>query len=107
MDEARAKLTKTAGKAAGDAAYAALFWQTYRFEKEAVFKTTGTKYEDIKEFFESRAGNVESANYYCLYACIAGDRATAKRLFQKIGTQWDSECWGSNENFEKRKKKYG
>jgi hypothetical protein len=28
-------------------------------------------------------------NYYCYYACLAGDRSTAASLFQKIDERWE------------------
>ena len=87
-----------------------MVWSLYSWEKEAVFDGHGIDYPVVKEVYEqwtSEWEDVETANYYCLYACIAGDREAAKRMFDRIGEKFDEHCWGSEENFRKWKKRYG
>jgi len=40
-------------------------------------------------------------NSFCLFACIAGDKETAKSLFKKIGKIPYTEAWYGRSNFEK------
>ena len=84
-------------------------WALYHWEKEEVFKSHGLDYAPVKEIYEkwtTQSPDVETANYYCLYACMAEDAEAAKRMFDRIGEKFDAQCWGSEENFRKWKNKY-
>ena len=106
-------ILETAEKMGKDRAFALtrMVWALYAWEKEDVFNGHGIDYPVVKEVYENWTSNeytdVTTANYYCLYACIAGDGEAAKRMFERIGEQFDSHCWGSEENFRKWKKRYG
>jgi hypothetical protein len=39
-------------------------------------------------------------NSYCYFACIAGDKATAKILFEKIGDDWARNVWREQSYFQ-------
>ncbi len=56
-------------------------------------------FEKILQDFPNSNWNL---NNYCRYACLAGDRATAKQLFDRIGSNRHAQCWQQNE-FNQRK----
>jgi len=42
-------------------------------------------------------------NSYCLFACIYEDKETARKLFEKIGDNWEWRIWSTIDNFKNYK----
>jgi hypothetical protein len=67
------------------------------------FRDTRISYARMKRGFEAslrRYPNyVWEMNSFCYFACIAGDRETAKGLFNRIGGLWEKDVWGQNDKF--------
>lgn len=38
-------------------------------------------------------------NRFCWFACMAGDKETARELFERIGDRWLPECWKSEQRW--------
>ena len=72
-------------------------------EGDEFFRHTRISYERMKRGFEAslrRYPNfVSEMNSFCYFACIAGDRATAKVLFSKIAGRWEKDVWEQKGNF--------
>jgi hypothetical protein len=78
-------------------AYRDDFFEMYRFSwpriKQGFF--------DIEKQFPNSLWNL---NHFCYFACLAGDRETARQLFERIGDKWDSETWKNEGRFLQWKK---
>jgi hypothetical protein len=49
---------------------------------------------------QSYSANAERLNEACLLAALAGDRETARALFDKIGENGDLSVWRTKANFD-------
>jgi hypothetical protein len=58
-------------------------------------------YMDVEKNFPGSRWNL---NTFCKYACKAGDRETARELFNRIGEKPYLEAWGDKAEFEKWRK---
>ena len=70
-----------------------------------VFKESRATWVKTQEGFELMRqrypDSLEVASGYCRLACIAGDRATAKRLFGVLGNNAFSYLWGNPDNLRR------
>ena len=68
---------------------------------EELFTETLVLWPKMKAGFEKMLRDYPESNWilnnYCRYACLAGDRATAKELFGRIGENRLSQCWTEKE----------
>ena len=68
------------------------------------FQNTDIDYNRMKRGFETllnrQPGDLFEENSFCYFACIAGDRKTAKELFGTIGGRWQQEVWGNQNYFD-------
>jgi len=55
---------------------------------------------DLEKQFPNSCWNL---NYFCKFACIAGDKETAQNLFKRIGDFWHPEAWLNLGRFNKWK----
>jgi WD40 repeat protein len=108
--EEAADLTK---KEQGDALYARIIWAMegtgsgkWGIENN-FFKTKDLSWErmksgflDIEKKHPTSARNLSTFSYF---ACLAGDRETARQLFDRLGNQWDHDIWGNAGYYEKWK----
>jgi hypothetical protein len=56
---------------------------------------------DIEKNFPNSLWNL---NHFCWFACMAGDRETARELFRRIGDEWVPSVWKSEGRFRLWKK---
>ncbi len=70
-----------------------------------VFQETQAKWAKAQaglELMEQRyPESLEVARAYCRLACLAGDRATAKRLFDRLGNNASSDIWVTQEYLQR------
>lgn len=68
------------------------------------FKHTRISYQRMQRGFEAslqrNPGYLWDMNSYCYFACIAGDRDTAQKMFKQIDGQWESGVWGNEDYFK-------
>jgi len=88
----------------GDILYMAIARSQAWSEGADFFRNTRISYGHMKRGFEASLRRnpeyVWEMNSYCYFACIAGDRATAKQLFQKINGRWEQEVWSKQDLFQ-------
>jgi len=72
-----------------------------------VFTKGGIRWPLMKQGFEDIERNypksVWNLNAFCYYACMAGDRQTARKLFERIGDRWHLWIWKSRTRFDRSK----
>ncbi len=103
--EAFAQQTADArGGEEGDILYMAIARSQAATEGAEFFRNTRISYQRMKLGFEASLRRypdyVWEMNSYCYFACIAGDRDTARQLFQKIGDRWEKEVWRQRNYFQ-------
>ena len=67
-------------------------------EPDISWKKMKQGFLDIERKYPNSPSNL---NYFCMFACIAGDKETAKQLFKRIGDEPYVEVWKGRSNFEK------
>jgi hypothetical protein len=69
------------------------------------FNDPSVSWSKMKQGFldmeKANPNSLYNLNSFCLFACIAGDKETAKALFKKIGKIPYTEAWGGRSNFNK------
>jgi hypothetical protein len=74
---------------------------------DGFFEESGISWPRIKEglaYLEKDYGvDNERLNEACMLAVLAGDRMTAKKLFDQIGDNWQYSVWGSKNRFKSSK----
>jgi len=103
--EAFAQQTADArGGEEGDILYMAIARSQAATEGAEFFRNTRISFPRMKRGFEASLRRypdyVWEMNSYCYFACIAGDRDTARQLFQKIGDRWEKEVWRQRNYFQ-------
>jgi hypothetical protein len=73
------------------------FFDEYRFSRERMKRG----FTEVEKQFPNSNLNL---NRFCLLACLAGDRETARQLFQRIGNTPMANIWKSEGRFEQWKK---
>jgi Domain of unknown function (DUF4034) len=95
------------GGSEGDLLYLLIARNQAWTEGDDFFKNTRTSFARMKKGFEvklnSATDEIGELNSYCYFACIAGDRATARSLFQRIGSKWRQAQWKNEGRFQKWK----
>ena len=93
------------GDEEGDILYMAIARSQAWSESTQFFRNTRISYARMKRGFEASLrrypDSVWEMNSYCYFACIAGDRPTAKQLFQKINGRWETEVWRNQDYFRR------
>ena len=76
----------------------------YNFYRDRFFQENKISWPRMKQGFialEARHGATPSRlNEACKFAALAGDRETARGLFDRIGENWDASVWRSKVNFD-------
>lgn len=71
------------------------------------FRVTTISWDKMKEGYLAReqtyGTNSRILNRFCQLAILAGDKETAKELFQKIDDKWDTSVWKTYKDFEQAK----
>jgi hypothetical protein len=70
------------------------FFQRYRFSWPRIR-------ESYRQLEAQHPDSNWNLNQFCWFACMAGDRATARELFQRIGVNWVAECWQSEAQWQR------
>jgi len=87
----------------GDLLYLVIACSQAWTEDEQLFRNTEISYQRMQRGWEAalrRSPYKEAAtNCYARYACFANDRPTASRLFQSMGSAWDSSAWEDRQTF--------
>jgi hypothetical protein len=87
----------------GDILYMAIARSQAWSEGSELFGNTRISYARMKRGFEAslrcHPNYVWEMNSFCYFACIAGDRETAKDHFNKINGRWEKEVWGQQGKF--------
>ncbi len=95
------------GGSEGDLLYMLIARRQAWTEGDDLFKNTKISYARMKKGFEvkldSAPDEIVELNSYCYFACIAGDKATARSLFQRIGPKWRQAQWKNEGVFQKWK----
>jgi hypothetical protein len=88
----------------GDMLYMIIARSQSSTEGPNFFRATRIFYPRMKRGFEAslkyRPDYAWERNSYCYFACIAGDKATAKTLFEKIGDDWARNVWREQSYFQ-------
>lgn len=91
----------------GDIIYAWVASYVSGLEYQDFFHLTAADYPRMKRGFEAAlelTGPKEASinlNYLCFFACLAGDRSTAKKCFQRMDGHWLQSIWGSKTYFDR------
>ncbi len=100
-----ARMADERGGSDGDVLYMQISRRQAVTEGDDFFKNSRISYERMKKGFESRLRNASDElgelNSFCYFACIAGDRSTARLLFQRIDSKWRKSQWKNEGRFEK------
>jgi hypothetical protein len=104
--------SETAKKQIGEDIYGRIVTQIWGLTDRSIrnaasdnfLKTSGISWERLKVSFENMEKHYPSSilneNAYCAFACMAGDKETARGLFNKIGIGgWYRNIWGSAGQF--------
>ena len=90
----------------GMAIYARIAW-SYRKPSE-LFRETQFQWSKMKQGFldieKSYPDSTWNLNNFCRFACAAGDKETARALFQRIGDKPDIHAWQSPGRYEAAKR---
>jgi hypothetical protein len=82
-----------------------MLWGSNEFKD---FSDPSVSWEKMKQgFLDMERGypnSLYNLNYFCMFACIAKDRETARTLFKKIGNTPYAWVWKGRSNFEKWRK---
>ncbi len=70
-----------------------LFFRRNQFS----WKHTKQGFLDLEKAYPD---SIINRNAFCYFACLAGDRETARGLFQQIKDQWDVTLWKTEARFE-------
>jgi len=86
--------------------YARIIWSQYGFYPDRnVFKSPHVRWEFMREGFEEMMKNYPDSEWnlsnYCRFACEAGDKATARRLFVALKGFYWRQVWPSREAYDK------
>ena len=84
--------------------YSRIVWsQSELYSDGAIFRSPNVEWPRMRDGFREldRAwpDSEWNLNNFCRFACLAGDRATARELFARIGDRWTTN-WLSHEAFE-------
>jgi hypothetical protein len=87
----------------GDILYMSIARSQAWSEGGRFFRSTRISYARMKRGFEASLRRypdyVWEMNSFCYFACIAGDRETAKSLFSSIGGRWEKDVWRQHDSF--------
>ena len=95
-------------EAHGAEIYARVVWAVEGYyDSKKPFADGEISWPKMKVGFEKILKDYPDSNWnlnnYCRFACLAGDRATAKELFDRIGENRHSRCWTQREFNQKKR----
>jgi hypothetical protein len=92
------------GDEEGDMLYMIIARSQAWTEGQDFFSRTQISYPRMKRGFEASMKRhptyLYDFNSFCYFACIAGDKDTAKNLFEKIGGKWEVRVWHEQTRFQ-------
>jgi hypothetical protein len=100
------KFAETSAEAVKDPAgmelYARIIWnmsRVYGTKGEDLFKKTDVSWPKMRQGFieadKRYPGSLITLNGFAWFACLAGDKETAKGLFARLGDGYDPSVWGN------------
>jgi hypothetical protein len=88
----------------GDVLYMLILRSQASTEGDAFFENAKVSYSRMKKGFEIRLSStsdeIGELNSYCYFACIAGDKSTARSLFRRINSRWRKSPWRNEGRFQ-------
>ncbi|MGF1679476.1 MAG: hypothetical protein ACFCUX_09830, partial [Candidatus Methylacidiphilales bacterium] len=105
------KFALEASKKHGADIYTRIFWHLSGYtDQEHFFKATGADWPMMKAGFERLLERWPDSTWnktnYCLFACLAKDRETARRLFDELGNDYIPNAWNNDEATYRRYRKW-
>jgi len=86
--------------------YPRIVWSLEKYYSGKLFSEGGVSWLKMKAGFEKMLADYPNSNWnlnnYCRFACLAGDRSTAKKLFDRIGENHHSRCWTEKEFIQRK-----
>lgn len=88
----------------GEAFYARVVWSVLGTTFRGTWAEQGVDWARMKQGFEDLMRETPESKWnlsaYCYYACRAGDRETAARLFEQLGDAYAPGLWRTEKMFE-------
>ncbi len=85
--------------------YTRILWTLWGHGVFKTFREPDISWQKTKQGFidieRSYPNSPYTLNFFCRFACVAGDKKTARALFQRIGNIPYTEVWEGRANFEK------
>jgi hypothetical protein len=99
---------KLTPKSEGMGIYSRILITIWGYKEFTTFKEPDISWSKMKQGFLDIEHNYPNSsymlNYYCMFACIAGDKITARRLFKRIGDMPYTEVWNGRSHYERWRK---
>lgn len=95
------------GEKEGDTLYTRIAWAMalHHGLKSNLFTEYKISWAQMKKGFRDMATayphSALNLNWFCRFACMAEDRATARALMERIGDHWDRDAWETRQSFER------
>ncbi len=103
-----AEAVKLTPKSEGMGIYTRILRIMWEYREFKDFNDTSVSWVKMKQGFLDMErvypNSLYNLNYFCMFACIAEDKETARNLFNKIGNTPYAEVWKGRANFEKWRK---
>ncbi len=95
-------------KSEGMGIYTRILIQIWAFNEFTAFREPDISWKKMKQGFldieRNYPNSMQNLNAFCMFACIAGDKETARGLFKRIGNMPYAEVWSGRSNYEKWRK---
>lgn len=86
-----------AGRSEAKNVYARVAGAASRWYGDDFFAASGFDWPKVRDAFKDLTGEYSKSsrlqNQYCRLACLGGDKKLAKKLFERIGNDYDNEVW--------------
>ncbi|MFA4829922.1 MAG: tetratricopeptide repeat protein [Thermodesulfovibrionales bacterium] len=96
---------KLTPKAEGISIYTRIVWSMWLEKEFSSFNASGISWAKMKQGFIDIERNYPDSpwnlNSFCMFACLAGDKETAIRLFKRIGNKPYVEVWNGRGEYER------
>lgn len=85
--------------------YARIAWSVQpTAANETFFEIYKFDWPRMRDSFRPIADSNWNLNFFCWFACQAGDKATARELFERLGDRWAPECWKTEQRWRQWRK---
>ncbi len=99
---------KLTPKSEGMGIYTRILIKIWGHKEFTAFREPDISWEKMKQGFldieRNYPNSMQNLNAFCMFACIAGDKETARGLFKRIGNMPYTEVWSGRSNYEKWRK---